>query len=82
MGFGRELRLCVATRKKLQLYEWRKSTFCPLKVRVVGVWLSLGEGLSALGEEDCKVTKDGALGARGERVRRKDELGDDLACRL
>lgn len=33
-GYGRHLRLCVATRRKLQLYEWRKSTFCPIKVRV------------------------------------------------
>ena len=35
IGFGRSLRLCVATKKKLQLYEWRKSTFCPIKVRGV-----------------------------------------------
>ena len=33
VGFGRELRLCVTTKKKLQLYEWRKNSFSSIKVR-------------------------------------------------
>ncbi len=28
----RELQLCVAAKKKLQFYEWKKSNFCPIKV--------------------------------------------------
>ena len=34
LGVGRELRLCVATKKKLQLYEWRKTNFYSMKVCV------------------------------------------------
>jgi hypothetical protein len=42
LGFGRELRLCVATKKRLQLYEWKKSTFCQIKV---SGWVGVAVGL-------------------------------------
>ena len=31
-GFGRELRIAIATRRKLQLYEWKRNTFVVIKV--------------------------------------------------
>ncbi len=33
LGVGKELRLAVATKNKLQLYEWRKTSFASTKVR-------------------------------------------------
>ncbi len=33
LGVGKELRLAVATKKKLQLYEWKKTSFVSIKVR-------------------------------------------------
>ena len=34
VGFGRELRIGVATKKKLQLYEWKRNNFIITKVNL------------------------------------------------
>ena len=38
IGYSKELRVCVSTRKKLQLYEWKRGhIFVPMKVRHICV---------------------------------------------
>ena len=41
VGISRELRVCVATKRKLQLYEWRRNTFVSFKVQVHKMMLML-----------------------------------------
>ena len=40
-GFRRELRIAVATKKKLQLYEYKRSTFVLTKVGIIRIRLAL-----------------------------------------
>ena len=48
VGYGRGLRICIATRKKLIVYEYRRSVFVAAKVSTSG-----GFGLWGQGGGDC-----------------------------
>jgi len=41
IGYGSELRVCVSMRKKLQLYEYKKSYFTPMKVQSTSVHINI-----------------------------------------
>lgn len=52
VGYGKGLRICVATKRRLQLYNYQRGVFVAGKVRMLS-----SSSLRFLGENCCKFAK-------------------------